>query len=431
MADADQDVHFEDVRVRSERLQRLVDNAVAGMLTPEELVSTLQDAGATRREIDAVMEQVRERVEAEEESEPSTPERGWIPDNPTEPQGDQPPANPDPEGNEQGEDDTFWASVMAQVGSLRQRTVADKTGKATDGTLAALLGSLASSSKTTVSDSVLRAVPGLSLISQSSGSEHLDKTFQRREVFASEKSLDPLIDLLQRKRLDEPIPRTIWRDIIQDRLVNFEKLFATMDSSYNHNDDVSDFHAGYALVKKDHISAKKPLVSEADWIRVFGAWEAAVIILYEHRKTELQGYRRIVNEVFRAAPHDPLIAIRFDAEMRDRYSRAPFCMDDRIHTNAPLLTEMFKTSSRTLGKRTTGSPTAGSVSKRATVVCLNWNFGRCSDPCANRRKHGSCSECAAEHRAKDNGSCFASLQARRGSGTSDRSRASTSGGRGD
>ena len=157
-----------------------------------------------------------------------------------------------------------------------------------------------------------------------------------------------------------------------------------MDSSYNHYDDISDFHAGYALVKKEHISAKKPLTSEADWIRVYGAWETAVLILYEHRKGELQGYRRIVNEVFRAAPHDPLIGIRFDAEVRDRYSRAPFLMDERLHTNAPLLSEMFKASSQVLGKRGTSSSATGSTSKRASVVCLNWNFGRCGDPCTNR-----------------------------------------------
>jgi hypothetical protein len=102
-------------------------------------------------------------------------------------------------------------------------------------------------------------------------------------------------------------------------------------------------------------------------------------------------------------------------------------MDDRLHTNAPLLTEMFKPSSRTLGKRGSSSAAVGSGPKRATVICINWNFGRCSDPCTNRRKHGSCSECGADHRAKDNAPCFTSLQARRVGGTSDRGRASTSG----
>jgi hypothetical protein len=426
MADDRRNNRIEEVRVRSEQLQRIADDAVAGTISPEDAVTRIRATNATRAETNAIMDQINERFEAEYEQ-VDVPGRDELPEDLLgDGVGGQQERTPEesPPDDEVG-DNTYWATVMVQAASLRRGiAAAQKDADVADTSLAAILGSLASSTSTTVSESVLRTVPGLSDLSAGSGSEHLDKTFQRRKLFAAEKSLDPLVDLLQCKQLEEPIPRTIWRDVIQDRLVNFEKLFASMDSAYNHNDDISDFHAGYALVKKEHISAKKPLTSEADWIRVFGAWEAAVVTLYEHRKTELQGYRRIVNEVFRATPHDPLIAIRFDAEVRDRYSRAPFRLDDRLYTNAPLLTEMFKASSRVLGKRTSTSTAVASQSKRSTVVCINWNLGRCADPCANRRKHGSCSECAADHRAKDSGQCLSSLQAKRSGGTSDRRGAS-------
>jgi len=95
---------------------------------------------------------------------------------------------------------------------------------------------------------------------------------------------------------------------------------------------------GYANVKKDHIRTKKSVQTEAEWIRVFGAWEAGVILIYPHRKPELEGYRQFVMGIFRAASNNPLVAIQFDGEARDQYAKRPFHMDDRSQLNLPLKT---------------------------------------------------------------------------------------------
>lgn len=40
---------------------------------------------------------------------------------------------------------------------------------------------------------------------------------------------------------------------------------------------------------------------------------------------------------------------------------------------------------------------SSSSSKWASVICHNWNFGSCTDPCINHRKHDTCSECGDQH----------------------------------
>jgi hypothetical protein len=85
----------------------------------------------------------------------------------------------------------------------------------------------------------------------------------------------------------------------------------------------------------------------------------------------------------------------------------------------PLLTQMFHAGARSgTGKRNSAPLTTSSnPQKRSATVCYNWNFGFCEDPCPNRRKHGTCSECAGQHRARDVDSCLFALQTRRGKGT--------------
>ena len=140
------------------------------------------------------------------------------------------------------------------------------------------------------------------------------------------------------------------------------------------------------------------------------------MLVYRHRSSELQGYQRMVTDLFRAVPHDPSIAITFDLEARDRYVKSPFRMDDRSQLNVPLLARMFQGGS-SLKKRSNPAPLSNTPSKRSSVPCRNWNMGLCSAPCPNGRRHGICSECEGGHRAKDEAVCNTLLQARPRKGT--------------
>jgi hypothetical protein len=87
---------------------------------------------------------------------------------------------------------------------------------------------------------------------------------------------------MQCQQLEELIQRFIWKEIVQDRFVNFQKLFAAMELGYDHHDEPKDFHGGFALVKRDQVVAQKPVVTEADWSRVFGTWAISVSLVYPH-----------------------------------------------------------------------------------------------------------------------------------------------------
>jgi hypothetical protein len=191
-----------------------------------------------------------------------------------------------------------------------------------------------------------------------------------------------------------------------------------MDKGYDHHDDPKDFGAGYALVKKNQAFSKRPLRTEAEWTRVFSTWSAGVVFFFPHRDAELRDYWTIVTEPFQAAPTNPLVAISFDVQVRDKYSKKPFHLDDRAQLNLPLLAQMLSPATLNpprANKRTISSQASvsGSSTKHADVPCCNWSFGICkAESCPNRRKHGICCICGKGHRAKDNEQCFALLQTR-------------------
>ncbi|KII82776.1 hypothetical protein PLICRDRAFT_120297 [Plicaturopsis crispa FD-325 SS-3] len=210
---------------------------------------------------------------------------------------------------------------------------------------------------------------------------------------------------MQQQRLIEPVPSSIWRVIIKDQYVDFEKLFASMETGYNHRDEAQDFHAGFALVKKDQATARKPLQSEADWLRVFGGG-----CLFTPRSSELTGYHQIVISLFRRQlPLDPHIGIfSFNRDIRETYDKSPFSLDDRNQLAVPIFAQMYKSGSKC---SSSSSPIAPSSLKHSKILCINWNQGGCtasSSRCDNGRTHGTCTECGEAHCAFDKPACRAS-----------------------
>jgi hypothetical protein len=304
-----------------------------------------------------------------------------------------------------------WANLGAKIAQLGVLPVNTSPSVPSD-SLATLLG-LRRPSAALLSPSLLTAAPHLAHLSSSTGDSHIDKTCDLRSRFAAEK--DTLVELVQRQHFVDPVPRSLWRLIVQDRYVDFEKLFSALVSGYDHYDDPTDFHGGYVLIKKDQATARKPVESEADWLRCFHAWKAAVCFLYPHRADELTSYGLYVADIFHATPGDPLVAIGFDRLVREQYDRGPFRLDDHHQTNLPLFSVMH----RPLAKRDissispSASMSSASPAKRPKAVCINWNRGRCPNvPCPNSRVHGVCTECNANHQAFNNPVCKTSLQAR-------------------
>ncbi len=384
------------IRERTDLLHGLLEDAIAGRSSDEHLLECLREHNATAEETSDILDELAER------------RRRPVSRGPESGQGD---ADFHPEEQGPLREKLSWAIVQAKIDALRGVT---SGGRGTADFLDALRDDADGHG---IPESVLAVAPYLKDITSCAESDaHIAKTFEIRRSLSREKVADRTITYLQLARLDDPLPKAIWRDILADKFVNFEKLYAAIDSGFDHDDDTRDFAGGYVLLKKDQANARKSVDSEADWIRVYDAWAAGVKLVYRHRGDELDAFKRLILKIFRARRSEPHLAIQIDHDVREEYAKSPFHLDDRTHSDIPLFTHLTNSStSQAAASKRPGSLMARlAPAKRVAVVCENWNFGRCDDPCRGARKHGECSECGAKHRAKDTSQCLASLQARRG-----------------
>ncbi|KAJ7208695.1 hypothetical protein C8J57DRAFT_1098946 [Mycena rebaudengoi] len=391
---------IEAIRIRAATLSGILDEFLDGKISGlDDLQARLKSAGGTDAEIRVYLGQAQ--ALGPQTVPPAVAGSGSA---------DSGPAGPDTTRN------AFLQAQAAAAAAAAIQNSAETSPSAVPGSNAAVEAFLSSlvhpSPSTALSPGLLALAPHLADLSGPSLDPHLGKTWQLRQALAKEPNIDVLIDSMQQQSLCDPVPRSIWKEIIQDKFILFPKLFAAMEPGYDHRDEPKEFHGGFSLIRKDQVLARKPLRSESDWTRVFDAWAAATGLLFVHRAEELQTYRGIIVGLFRDVPDDPASTIRLDNDIRELYAKSPFHLGDESRINRAVMASVLRhraSPPTSLGKRpATATPTGGSPSakKKPTAICLNWNGGSCdADPCAYGRRHGACSECGDKHRAKDQLEC--------------------------
>ena len=116
---------------------------------------------------------------------------------------------------------------------LRQHTHPSSDNCQPSGPLSVLLKPKAlapsDASASSIPSSVLAVAPHLASLSQGTDlDDHLLKTWKLRKAYSTKKAINPIIDLMQCQRLPDLIPRSIWRKIIQDEFIDFERLYGSM-----------------------------------------------------------------------------------------------------------------------------------------------------------------------------------------------------------
>ncbi len=397
------------VQRRTELGQRLTQEAVEEGLQPEILLDNLQNEGFTPREAKDYIDQFTQLSKLRLNSDSRQTRRDEEHQSrPVSPSGRRQRGAEDEERRNREAAEVAWAVLRTRARQImEQPSDASKNAASLPESLAELFETPSSLS---ILASVLAAAPHLAKLSTNIKADaHLEETQRLRSLYTPDKVQDAIVANAQLASTLDPIPRSIWRQITLDQFVDFEKLFASMDKGYEHLDDIKDFGAGFALIKKEQSHKKRLIRDESEWLRVFSAWRSAVGHLYPHRIQELEKYLEIVTDVFRAAPGEPHRAIHFDLEVRDRYSKRPFRMDDRGQLNLPLLAQLFQAANSRpslRGTKRTDHTSSTTPTKRADTPCRKWSFGTCpTDPCPNKRKHGICFVCGEPHRAKDNPAC--------------------------
>lgn len=172
---------------------------------------------------------------------------------------------------------------------------------------------------------------------------HLLQTLSQKSTYAGKESGDLIISLVQLQSIQSDLlPRSIICSIAHDEYVSFNKLHATLQPGYgDFNDEPQDFGSGFVIQKKDHSNAKLPVLDETTWTRCFDSWSETVVIVFPHQREELQLYQSYIKEKFRVTLH-PLLAIRLDAEIWDRYSRNNFHLDDSSRLDQFFMAEVAK-----------------------------------------------------------------------------------------
>ena len=84
----------------------------------------------------------------------------------------------------------------------------------------------------------------------------------------------------------------------------------------------------FTLLEKNlnSITSKHTVLTEAEWMHLYDVWVDAVLHFYPHRKAELSSYCDLIVNMFRTTL-SPLLAIKYDHDSRERYSRQPYRLD--------------------------------------------------------------------------------------------------------
>lgn len=280
--------NMEGTRVRAELFRSLLEEVENGRLDATSLSLRLREAGATSDEAKDYLEQLQGNIRRRQHDAP--PEnRANASDNQE---------DPDVTPN-QSADAVIWAQLRQKLGEIG-RSAGEGTNEPAIGLgdLAKILEFTRPHSVAIPADVLVEAPHLQDYLRTTQAESHIERTWKLRQSYATEKASDAIIDLMQRQPMPDPLPRSIWKDIILDKYVEFEKLFAGMDRGYDHDDEPKDFGGGYAIVKRDHFRARRPVQSESEWTRVARSWKHGVELLYPHRKAELDTYLEIIEELF-------------------------------------------------------------------------------------------------------------------------------------
>ena len=398
--------------------EKLVDEAVEKDLPATVLADSLKELGLKAVKAIDYLDEFNQRIaiRRSKAKEPSSPSREHVEPSAEHGAEAEPHANAQ-EDRDRAVEEAAWASLRSKLEVAAPALSSGLSSSVLD-KMFELLGQEASTS-TTLSKSVLAVAPHLADDEDTIfGDPYLCETQKCKVAYASQKPFEYLIVKAQGRKMPEPIANSIWKLIILDKYVDFEKLYVTLDPDYNPNDEAKDLGDSFTLLEKNSVSSKRSVVTEAEWMRLYDVWVCGVLHFYPHRRSELLSYRELIVSMFRATS-SALPAIRYDRDSRERYSRQPYRLDSSKDViPLPLLSQLLSqvaspTPSSSGGKRRSSNSQEG-PRKRSETICRNWNLGNCEvDPCRYSRRHNECCECGGSHRAKDKGDCLTALNHRR------------------
>ena len=200
---------------------RLVDEAVENNWPATVLADILKDLGIRASEAADYIDELNQRIEIRR----SKARRSGSP--PHDPPADLPDHENMQEEQCKAFEEAAWASLRSKLTESAPTAI---SGSASSVLLDKVLELLSqeSSSPSSLSKTVLAVAPHLA---EDEGSifddPYLSETQKCKFAYASQKLFENLIFKAQGRKMQEPVANSIWKLVILDKYVDFEKLYAT------------------------------------------------------------------------------------------------------------------------------------------------------------------------------------------------------------
>ena len=270
------------VNSRVTTCEKLVDEAVEKDLPASVLAESLKSIGLKAVEAADYLDEFNQRVaiRRSKAKQPGSPTRELS----TETH----PAVEDQFDRDRAVEEAAWASLMSKLQAEVPAPLPSPSGLV-DKMLDFLGQDVASS--TSLSKAVLAVAPHLADDKDTIFEDpYLKETHKCKIAYTSQRPFENLVIRGQGRRMREPVANSIWRLVILDKYVDFEKLYATLDPGYNPHDDAKDLNDKFMLLEKNAVRSKRSVLTEAEWMRLYDIWVEAVLHFYPHRSVELSAY---------------------------------------------------------------------------------------------------------------------------------------------
>ena len=93
---------------------------------------------------------------------------------------------------------------------------------------------------------------------------YVSKTQKFHQLYSKGKATKFLINLGQFQTAKDPVLCVIWKLVILDQFIDFEKLYTILDHSYDQSNKSKDFSSQFSLVRKYHVTTKCLVYTEPD-----------------------------------------------------------------------------------------------------------------------------------------------------------------------
>ena len=223
-------------------------------------------------------------------------------------------------------------------------------------------------------------------------------------------------------RLSTPLPSSLWKHVLLDEYMPFDKIQGLLLSNFSPNEDAGrSLTDDLVIMRRDAVVPSSAVILESDWSRCFEVWREAMLVVFPHRREELESYKAKILQIFFNYRNLSSVAIEVDENLRSSYRHLPFHLDNQVRIDnevatvlAQRLNSQLGAASRSSNPRSGSGQGASQGSSRPvrSTACFKWNESACAeDPCPWGHRHVCC-ECGGAHRAPDHAACAVKYAAR-------------------